>query len=91
MLRSAVALSVVNNVIASVRANAIAVKVGMQIILHHLKWSFGDTWHKSCQSTCGTSSPIGMFMGLLGMSRLVPAYATASERRSYRRYLRERS
>lgn len=91
MLRFAVALSVVNNAFANVRANAIAVKAGVRSILHHLRGSLEMLFGKPCDTTCKEPTWFDTWRSAFGIPKMMPAFATALARRSYQRYRRQRS
>lgn len=84
MLRSAVVLSAFNNVFAAVRVNVIAVEVVASGILHHLSMSLSKKWQKPADTYEGPQS-LTTYQGIFGTAKLVPAFATASGRRSCRR------
>ena len=88
MLALAVALSVANNVIASVRNIAVELKVGVQVVFHHLKQT--TLWQKPCEMRETEFYPISR-LGRLGILGRVPAFATVSDRRSCYRSYRRRS
>jgi hypothetical protein len=86
---AAVALSVANNVIASVRNIAVELKVGVQVVFHHLK-QITTTWQKPCDTSEGGSEPSSM-LRMFGRLRMAPAFASISRRSCYRSYRRYRS
>lgn len=83
MLRFAVLLSAFNNVFAAVRVNAVAVEVVASGILHHLSMSLSK-WQKPADTYEGPTT-LTTYQGIFGKTKLVPAFATASSRRSCRR------